>query len=119
MENGDLRAVVRYLLPLHNPNCTYHMRLHADRRDPPLPPALHVSTQNGLGGKPGVRSAELGQVAPDEPAHAAPFTFGAAAAAAVPDVQTQTQFASLSVMLLRYESHKAHVVVVVVVGSGI
>lgn len=53
MENGDLRAVVRYFLPPHSPNCTYHMRLHADRRDPPLPPALHVSTLHLLGDNPG------------------------------------------------------------------
>lgn len=53
MENGDLRAVVRYLLPAYYPNCTYHMRLYADRRDPPLPPALHVSNQHRLGDNPG------------------------------------------------------------------
>lgn len=44
MENGDLRAAVRALLPPRNPNCTSHMRLFADGRDPPLPTALHVST---------------------------------------------------------------------------
>ncbi|KAF3689981.1 Voltage-dependent calcium channel subunit alpha-2/delta-2 [Channa argus] len=44
MENGDLRAVVWYFLPLHNSNCTYHMRLYANRRDPPLPTALHISS---------------------------------------------------------------------------
>lgn len=50
MENGDLRAVVRRFLPLRHPNCTHRMRLHADRRDPPLPPALHVSTSHRFGG---------------------------------------------------------------------
>lgn len=52
MENGDLRAVVRRFLPLRHPNCTHRMRLHADGRDPPLPPALHVSTSHrfGVGG---------------------------------------------------------------------
>lgn len=78
MENGDLRTVLRCLLPLDNPNCTYHMRLHADSRDPPLPTALHVSTLHGFGGEDklggGGGSAELGQVAADEPAHEAAFT---------------------------------------------
>lgn len=44
MKNGDLRAAVRAFLPPRNPNCTSHMRLFADGRDPPLPTALHVST---------------------------------------------------------------------------
>lgn len=44
MENGDLRAAVRAFLPPRRPNCTSHMRLFADGRDPPLPTALHVST---------------------------------------------------------------------------
>lgn len=44
MENGDLRAAVWACLPPRNPNCTSHMRLFADGRDPPLPTALHVST---------------------------------------------------------------------------
>lgn len=44
MENGDLRAAVRALLPPRNPNCTSHMRLFPDGRNPPLPTALHVST---------------------------------------------------------------------------
>lgn len=53
MENGDLRAVVRYFLPFHNSNYTYHMRLYADRRDPPISPALHVSTLHRFGYKAG------------------------------------------------------------------
>lgn len=44
MENGDLRAAVRAFLPPRSPNCTSHTGLFADRRDPPLPTALHVST---------------------------------------------------------------------------
>lgn len=55
MENGDLRAVVWCFLPPHYPNCTYHLCVHADSRDPPLPSALHVSSPHSFffGGRGG------------------------------------------------------------------
>lgn len=102
MENGDLRAVVRYFLPLHYPNCTYHMRLHADGRDPSLPPALHVSTlhcfeekEGGRSGYSGVRNAELGQVAP-QPACTCSRVY-------LMFTHRQTQLPSL-LLLLRYRN---------------
>lgn len=59
MENGDLRAAVRAFLPPRNANCTSHIRLYADGRDPPLPTALHVSTLSCWGTTPArVRGSE-------------------------------------------------------------
>lgn len=95
MENGDLRAVVRYFLPLHNPNCTYHMRLHADRRDPPLPPALHVSTLHRLGDKPGGAERGTRTGGPAKPDTCGAVYLGARAAD-VPDVETQEDAVSVS-----------------------
>lgn len=65
MENGDLRAAVRAFLPPRNPNCTSHMRLFADRRDPPLSTALHVSTARCRGATR-VRVRESGTGGPSE-----------------------------------------------------
>lgn len=64
MENGDLRAAVRALLPPRRPNCTSHICVFANGRDPPLPTALHVSTVRRRGSNPGLGCADRGQVAP-------------------------------------------------------
>lgn len=60
MENGDVRAAVRALLPPRRPNCTSHICVFADGRDPPLPTALHVSTMRLRGSNPGLRGARIG-----------------------------------------------------------
>lgn len=65
MENGDLRAAVRAFLLPRSPNCTSHMRLFADGRDPPLPTALHVSTLR-CRGITGFGCADLGTGGPEK-----------------------------------------------------
>lgn len=65
MENGDLRAAVRAFLPPRSPNCTSHLGLFADRRDPALPTALHVSTVSCRGITP-VRGRGSGTGGPAE-----------------------------------------------------